>query len=109
MGLFVWLIACQQKEEESKVPNILFVIADDLSYPHTGAYGTDWIKTPGFDRVAKEGLLFTRAYTPNAKCSPSRSIIITGRNSWQLEEAANHIPFFPLNLIELILTDLEQN
>lgn len=66
-----------------------------MSYPHTGAYGTDWIKTPGFDRVAKEGLLFTRAYTPNAKCSPSRSIIITGRNSWQLEEAANHVPFFP--------------
>lgn len=98
-GLLVALIACQvsckQKEAVSPAPNILFVIADDLSYPHTGAYGTNWINTPGFDRVAREGLLFTRAYTPNAKCSPSRSIIITGRNSWQLEEAANHVPFFP--------------
>jgi len=93
--LFACLVSCKQKEEVPAVPNILFVIADDLSFPHTGAYGTDWIKTPGFDRVAKEGLLFTRAYTPNAKCSPSRSIIITGRNSWQLEEAANHVPFFP--------------
>ncbi|MDX1639356.1 MAG: sulfatase [Balneolaceae bacterium] len=77
-------------------PNILFAIADDASYPHMGAYGTDWIDTPVFDRVAEEGLLFTRAYTPNPKCAPSRSIILTGRNSWQLEEAANHWPRFPL-------------
>lgn len=53
------------------------------------------MKTPGFDRVARSGVLFTRAYTPNAKCAPSRAILLTGRNSWQLEEAANHIPFFP--------------
>ncbi|WP_439482570.1 sulfatase family protein [Cyclobacterium plantarum] len=93
--LFILPLACQTREEEPKRPNILFAIADDLSYPHMGAYGTDWINTPGFDRVANDGLLFTRAYTPNAKCSPSRSIILTGRNSWQLEEAANHVPFFP--------------
>ncbi|MDA1049693.1 MAG: sulfatase [Planctomycetota bacterium] len=76
-------------------PNILFAIADDASYPHMGAYGTEWVKTPGFDRVAKEGLLFTHAYTPNAKCAPSRACILTGRNTWQLKEACNHIPFFP--------------
>ena len=49
-------------------PNILFVITDDQSYPHTSIYGTKWINTPGFDRVAKEGLLFNHAYTTNAKC-----------------------------------------
>lgn len=76
-------------------PNILFCISDDQSFPHTSAYGTDWVQTPGFDRVAREGILFLNAYTPNAKCAPSRSCIITGRNSWQLEEAANHVPFFP--------------
>lgn len=76
-------------------PNILFAIADDVSYPHMGAYGCGWVETPGFDRVAREGLLFTRAYTPNAKCAPSRSCILTGRNSWQLEEAANHWCYFP--------------
>ena len=81
--------------EDTKPPNILFAIADDVSYPHMGAYGTDWVRTPAFDRVAEEGLLFERAYTPNAKCAPSRSIILTGRNSWQLEEAANHWPYFP--------------
>ena len=76
-------------------PNILFAIADDASWKSFGAYGCEWIKTPAFDRVAREGVLFTNAYTPNAKCAPSRSCILTGRNSWQLEEAANHSPFFP--------------
>jgi arylsulfatase A-like enzyme len=76
-------------------PNILFCIADDVSYPHMGAYGCSWIRTPGFDRVAREGILFTHAYTPNAKCAPSRACILTGRNSWQLKEACNHVCFFP--------------
>jgi len=76
-------------------PNILFCVADDASYPHMGAYGCRWVKTPGFDQVAKQGLLFTNAYTPNAKCAPSRASILTGRNSWQLEEACNHWCFFP--------------
>lgn len=60
-----------------------------------GAYGAKWINTPAFDRVAREGILFMNCYTPNAKCAPSRSCILTGRNSWQLEEAANHWPYFP--------------
>jgi len=76
-------------------PNILFCIADDASFPHMSAYGCTWVETPAFDRVARDGILFTRCYTPNAKCAPSRSCILTGRNSWQLEEAANHIPHFP--------------
>ena len=75
-------------------PNILFCIMDDAS-PHMGAYGCKWVKTPAFDRLAKEGVLFTNAYTPNAKCAPSRASVLTGRNSWQLEEAANHVNNFP--------------
>lgn len=75
-------------------PNILFAIADDWGV-HASAYGTKWVKTPHFDRLAKDGILFTRAFTPNAKCAPSRACILTGRNSWQLEAAANHICFFP--------------
>ena len=75
-------------------PNILFCIADDASR-HFGAYGCDWVRTPGLDRVAREGVRFTNAYTPNAKCAPSRACILTGRNSWQLEEAANHMCAFP--------------
>ncbi len=76
-------------------PNILFAIADDWSYGHASAYGCKWIRTPAFDRVAREGILFTNAYTPNAKCAPSRACILTGRNSWQLKAACNHICFFP--------------
>ncbi|MHC1762751.1 MAG: sulfatase [Verrucomicrobiia bacterium] len=75
-------------------PNILFAIADDWGV-HAGAYGTAWIKTPAFDRVAREGLLFRNAYTPNAKCAPSRACILTGRNPWQLKAAANHVCYFP--------------
>jgi N-sulfoglucosamine sulfohydrolase len=91
----IFIFATVSCTPEADRPNILFAIADDASYPHMGAYGTDWIRTPAFDRVAREGLLFRNCYTPNAKCAPSRSAILTGRNSWQLEEAANHWPYFP--------------
>lgn len=60
--------------------NILFAIADDWSYGHAGIYGCKWIKTPAMDRVARDGILFTQAYTPKGKCSPSRASIITGRS-----------------------------
>ena len=94
--ILLFNVSCNtQKKEKFTPPNILFAIADDASYPHMGAYGCDWTKTPAFDRVANQGILFTNAYTPNAKCAPSRACILTGRNSWQLEEAANHVPFFP--------------
>lgn len=85
----------KQKAKASKRPNILFAIMDDVTYQHMGAYGCSWVKTPNFDRIAKNGLLFKNAYTPNAKCAPSRSCIITGRNSWQLEDAGNHWSYFP--------------
>src|SRR5436305_14083259 len=76
-------------------PNILFCIADDASWPHFSAYGTKFVNTPNFDRVAKEGILFNFAFTPLPKCSPSRAAILTGRYPWQLEEAADHNGIFP--------------
>ena len=91
---FLVLLSCNT-QEELPPPNILFCIADDASFPHMSAYGTNWVNTPAFDRVASQGLLFMNCYTPNAKCAPSRSSLLTGRNSWQLEEAANHWPYFP--------------
>jgi arylsulfatase A-like enzyme len=92
--LIILLEGCNA-DKDVKPPNILFVISDDQSYPHASIYGTKWLSTPGFDRIANEGLLFNHAYTTNAKCSPSRSTILTGRDSWLLEEATNHVPFFP--------------
>ena len=87
-------VAAPATATKSPPPNILFAIADDWGF-HASAYGTRWVQTPAFDRVARAGLLFTHAYTPNAKCAPSRACILTGRNSWQLKAAANHIPYFP--------------
>ena len=90
------LLACGSDPLEPPAkPNILFAIADDASYPHMGAYGTSWVRTPNFDRVARDGVLFQNAYTPDAKCAPSRATILTGRNIWQLQAAANHMPYFP--------------
>ncbi|GIW96899.1 MAG: heparan N-sulfatase [Pirellulaceae bacterium] len=88
------LVAAQEASGPSR-PNILIAIADDWSYGHASAYGCAWVDTPNFDRVAREGLLFHRAFTPNAKCAPSRATILTGRYSWQLEEAGNHMALFP--------------
>jgi hypothetical protein len=62
------------------IANIFFAIADDWSYGHAGIYGCKWIKTLAIDRLACDGILFTQAYTPNGKCSPSRASIITGRS-----------------------------
>jgi arylsulfatase A-like enzyme len=93
IGLFCVFVFSLQAA--SQRPNILFAIADDWGFGHASAYGCKWVKTPAFDRVAREGILFTRAYTPNAKCAPSRAIILTGRYSWQLESAANHQNVFP--------------
>ncbi len=77
-------------------PNILFIIFDDWNgSTHAGAYGCDWIKTPNFDRVAREGVLFKNAFTSNPKCSPCRASILTGRNTWQLNEAVSHGGYFP--------------
>ena len=82
---------------ETARPNILFAIADDWGL-HAGAYGTRWVSTPAFDRIAREGVLFRNAYTPMAKCAPSRASVLTGRHLWQNEEAGNHLAAFPPKL-----------
>ena len=76
-------------------PNILFLIADDWSYPHAGIYGDPVVRTPTFDRIAREGALFERAYTAAPSCSPSRAAILTGRYPHQLESAGNLWSVFP--------------
>ena len=74
-------------------PNILFIIADDASRDSMSIYGSTYVDTPHFDRIAKEGVLFTQAYNCNPKCAPARACLLTGRYSWQLQEACNHQPF----------------
>lgn len=80
---------------QSSRPNILFIIADDWSYPHAGAYGDRVVKTPNFDRVAREGVLFTNAFCAAPSCTPSRASLLTGRAVHQLEEGGNLHAFLP--------------
>ena len=72
-----------------KRPNILFAIADDWSWPHASIAGDKVLKTPTFDRVANEGVLFTNAFVSSPSCTPSRGAILTGQWHWRLEEGAN--------------------
>lgn len=104
-------MAATGKVEKAAVksrPNILFCIADDASYRHFSANGSSWVKTPGFDRVAKDGILFSNCYTPNAKSAPSRACILTGLYSWQLGAAGNHTPIFPDDL-KVVTEALNEN
>ena len=82
-------------ETAPKKPNILFAIADDWGWPHAGAYGDPVVKTPTFDRLAKEGLLFNHAYVSSPSCTPSRGAILTGQWHWRLGGAGNLWSVFP--------------
>jgi arylsulfatase A-like enzyme len=70
-------------------PNLLFCIADDWAWPHAGVYGDAVVRTPVFDRLAREGVLFTHAFCAAPSCTPSRAAILTGRFPHQLETGAN--------------------
>ncbi len=80
----LFLLGCGTAAE--KRPNILFCISDDQSWIHTSVAGDPVVKTPHFDRIAAEGVLFTNSFTSAPSCSPSRASILTGRNFWELEE-----------------------
>lgn len=95
MSTALAVTACRSASGQAKRPNILFAIADDWGWPHAGAYGCSWVSTPAFDRLAREGVLFANCFTSNPKCSPCRASILTGRNTWQLEQAVNHFGVFP--------------
>jgi len=59
-------------------PNIVFVLADDLGYADLGCFGSETIQTPHLDRLAQQGLSFTRHYAGDAVCAPSRCVLMTG-------------------------------
>ena len=97
------LAAC--KREAPARPNIVFAIADDWGWPHAGIYGDPVIKTPAFDRVAREGILFNYAYVTSPSCTPSRNSILTGQFHWRLGPGASlwstldpSTPVYPLIL-----------
>ncbi|MSU51348.1 MAG: hypothetical protein EXS37_20050 [Opitutus sp.] len=70
----------------ARPPNILFAISDDQSWAHTSAEGCAFVRTPAFDRVAREGVRFTHSFAASPSCTPSRSAVLTGRHIWQIGE-----------------------
>lgn len=75
-----YLFACQEapKQDETR-PNILYIYVDQMSASMMSCAGNDWVETPAMDYIAKHGIRFTRAYTPNPVCSPARVSLMTGR------------------------------
>ncbi|WP_414617994.1 arylsulfatase [Dyadobacter sp. 32] len=61
-------------------PNIIYIYADDLGYGELGSYGQRKIKTPHLDKLAKEGIRFTKHYTSTPVCAPARCMLLTGRH-----------------------------
>ena len=62
-------------------PNIVFILADDLGWSDTTLYGnTKYYQTPNLERLAKRGMLYTRAYAASPLCSPTRASIMTGQS-----------------------------
>jgi len=85
------LNSCQPKaKSEVKRPNILIAISDDQSFAHTSFAGCKFVSTPGFDRIAREGIYFTNCYAGSPGSAPSRSSLVTGRYHWQNEQSGQH-------------------
>ncbi len=59
--------------------NVVFFLIDDLGWRDLGCYGSDYYQTPNIDRLAKEGVRFTDAYSACTVCSPTRAAIMTGK------------------------------
>lgn len=82
------LISANSAQAADNRPNVLFCFADDWGWPHAGAYGDPVVKTPAFDRVAREGVLFDNVYTAPS-CTASRGSVLTGQWQWRLGESVN--------------------
>ncbi len=63
------------------MPNIIYIMADDLGYFDLGCYGQDKIQTPNLDAMAEEGMRFTQCYSGASVCAPSRSVLMTGQHT----------------------------
>ena len=65
--------------QPDRLPNILFILADDLGINDLGCYGRKDQPTPHLDKLARQGARFTTAYAAQSVCSPTRAAILTGK------------------------------
>ena len=80
-------------DKKSQKPNIIYIMSDDHAYQAISAYGHGLNKTPNIDRLAKEGVIFTRACVTNSICAPSRAVMLTGKHSFVNGKVDNMLPF----------------
>lgn len=80
-GGFVSCKASRAEKKQKGKPNIIFILADDLGYGDVGFNGQDKIKTPVLDKMANEGVVFTRHYAGSTVCGPSRASLMTGMHT----------------------------
>jgi len=71
-------------QKDASLPNIVFVLADDLGYADVSCYGRPDLHTPNIDRIAATGVRFLQAYANSAVCSATRAALITGRYQYRL-------------------------
>ena len=76
--------------DQSRRPNLLFILADDLGYADVSAFGRPDYRTPNIDRLVGEGVRFTNAYAAASTCTPTRVAFMTGRYPQRLEPALQH-------------------
>ena len=83
--LSMLLVACSPREPKSPpLPNILFILADDLGYGDVACYNPESkVPTPKLDQLAREGMRFTDAHSPSTVCTPTRYSILTGRMAFR--------------------------
>lgn len=99
--LAVFLATSLVALDAAERPNIVIILADDYGYGSAGCYGAnpDLVRTPNIDRLAKEGRLFTDAYTTSSVCSPTRYSLLTGRYCWRTSLKREVLsPFAPLHI-----------
>jgi arylsulfatase A-like enzyme len=89
---------------EQKRPNIIFILADDLSYRDLSCYGQTRYDTPNLDQLASQGIRFTQAYSASPECAPSRASFMTGLHSGKASVRANSSARGQDNLLETDIT-----
>jgi arylsulfatase A-like enzyme len=82
--LIFWLLGCAflalpALGQNTRPPNIVLVLADDLGWKDVGYQGSDFYETPHLDRLAKAGMVFTQAYAGAGNCAPSRAVLLSGQ------------------------------
>ncbi|MBL7750399.1 MAG: sulfatase [Chitinophagaceae bacterium] len=92
MKLIILLLLATSLHAQNR-PNIIYIMSDDHDADAISAYNNTFIQTPAFDRLAKEGMLFKKAFVGNSICSPARATLLTGQHSHKNGIRDNRTPF----------------